>query len=67
MKNTAKSAVPTDGGWYVFAVEWSAPRQLNDEEENDVNQFWFVGRKTLASGTTARGQLDDHTNLRTCI
>jgi hypothetical protein len=35
----AKCAMPHGAGWYVFAVDGDAPRELNDGEEAVVNKF----------------------------
>jgi len=41
----AKCAMPHGVGWYVFAVEGDAPRQLTDAEDSVVNEFRFGGTK----------------------
>src|SRR5260370_21490557 len=38
----AKCAMPRGAGWYVFAVEGDAPRELNETEDQIVNEFRFV-------------------------
>ena len=44
----AKCAMPQGAGWYVFAVEADAPRQLTDAEDSVVNEFRFGATKPLA-------------------
>ena len=44
----AKCAMPQGAGWYVFAVEGDAPRQLTDAEDSVVNEFRFGATKPLA-------------------
>jgi hypothetical protein len=44
----AKYAMPHGAGWYVFAVEGDAPRQLTDAEDRIVNEFRFGGSRPLA-------------------
>jgi len=44
----AKCAMPQGAGWYVFAVEGDAPRQLTDAEDSLVNEFRFGATKPLA-------------------
>ena len=34
-------AMPRGPGWYVFAVDGNAPRELTDAEEKVVNEFRF--------------------------
>jgi hypothetical protein len=41
----AKCAMPNGAGWYVFAVEGDAPRQLTNAEDSVVNAFRFGGTK----------------------
>jgi hypothetical protein len=45
----AKCAMPHGAGWYVFAVDGDAPRQLTDAEDRIVNEFRFGATKSLAS------------------
>jgi hypothetical protein len=45
----ANCAMPHGAGWYVFAVEGEAPRQLTDAEDSVVNEFRFGATKSLAS------------------
>lgn len=37
----ANCAMPQGAGWYVFAVECGAPRELDSAEEDVVNKFRF--------------------------
>ena len=37
----ARCAMPRGAGWYVFAVEYGAARQLTDAEDQAVNDFPF--------------------------
>jgi hypothetical protein len=39
--DAAKCAMPQGAGWYVVAVEFDKPRELNEAEERAVNQFRF--------------------------
>ena len=39
--DAAHCAMPRGAGWYVFAVEYGTPRELNDGEEDVVNKFRF--------------------------
>ena len=41
LMDAANCAMPQGAGWYVFAVEGDAPRELNDGEEAVVNKFRF--------------------------
>jgi hypothetical protein len=41
----ARCATPHGAGWYVFAVDGDAPRQLTDAEDSVVNEFRFGGTK----------------------
>jgi hypothetical protein len=43
LTEAAECAMPTGAGWYVFAVENGAPRQLLDAEEKTVNRYRFSG------------------------
>ena len=43
----AKCATPHGAGWYVFAVEGDAPRELTDAEDEVVNEVRF-GAEALA-------------------
>jgi len=37
----ARCAMPHGAGWYVFAVEGDAPRQLSEMEDRVVDEFRF--------------------------
>lgn len=39
--DAAKCATPHGAGWYVFAVEYGAPRQLTEDEDRIVDRFRF--------------------------
>jgi hypothetical protein len=39
--DAAKCAMPHGAGWYVFAVEYGIPRELDAAEEDAVNKFRF--------------------------
>jgi hypothetical protein len=39
--DAAKCGMPQGAGWYVFAVEYGAPRELTNQEDHIVNRFRF--------------------------
>jgi hypothetical protein len=39
--DAAKCAMPNGAGWYIFAVEYGTPRELDAAEEDVVNKFRF--------------------------
>jgi hypothetical protein len=41
LSEAARCAMPHGCGWYVFAVENSVPRQLNDAEDEIVSRLRF--------------------------
>jgi len=44
LMEAARCAMPRGAGWYVFAVEGDAPRELNETEDRIVNEFRFGPR-----------------------